>query len=143
MTTVHRGKYLVDWPGIAWREPFRRWLDVEVGEPWVRTEEYQEGDTIVVRAELPGLDPEQDIEVTAAGNDLKIHARREQKTEQTNKEGYRSEFHYGEFVREIVLPEGAAAEDIKASYDNGILEVRIPCHEKTKVEVTRVPVTQP
>jgi HSP20 family protein len=141
MALVHRGRYLVDWPGIAWREPFRRWLDLEAGEPWLRTEEYQEGDTVVVRAEIPDLDPEKDLEVTVTGNELRIHAHREQKAEHKDKDGYRSEFRYGEFVREVLLPEGALSEEIKASYVNGILEVRIPCHEKPKVEVTKVPVT--
>jgi HSP20 family protein len=139
---VHRGRYLVDWPSIVWREPFRRLLDLEVGEAWLRTEEYQDADMTVVRAELPGLDPENDIEVTVADGVLRIHAHREQRAEQKAKEGYRSEFRYGEFVREILLAEGAALEEVQASYNNGILEVRIPSHEKVKVEVTKVPVVQ-
>ena len=78
MELVHRGRYLVDWPSVAFREPFRRLLDFEAAEQWLRTEEYQEGDTTVVRAELPGIDPDKDIEVTVAGGVLRIHARREQ-----------------------------------------------------------------
>jgi HSP20 family protein len=142
MELVHRGRYLADWPGFTWREPFRRLLDIEAGEAWLRIEEYQEGDTTVVRAELPGLDPEKDVEVTVAGGVLRIHARREEETEHSAKDGYRSEFRYGEFVREILLADEAVPEAVHASYSNGILEVRIPSHEKVKVEVTKVPVVE-
>jgi HSP20 family protein len=137
---VHRGRYLVDWPTVAWREPFRRLLDLEAGEAWLRTEEYQDGDSTVVRAELPGIDPEKDLEVTVAGGVLRIHAHREHRADHIGKDNYRSEFRYGEFVREILLTEEAAIEDIQASYKNGILELRIPSHEKVKLEVTKVPV---
>jgi HSP20 family protein len=139
---VHRGRYLVDWPSVVWRDPWRRWLDFEGGDGWLRTEEYEEGDTLVVRAELPGVDPDKDVEVTVADGVVRIHAHREQEAEQKGKHGYRSEFRYGEFVREVLLPEGSVAEEVKASYSNGILEVRIPHHEKSKVEAIKVQVRQ-
>jgi HSP20 family molecular chaperone IbpA len=44
-------------------------------------------------------------------------------------ENGRSEFHYGSFVRQVALPPGADEENIKASYDNGILTVRMPIGE--------------
>ena len=69
-----------------------------------------------------------------------IHARREQGPEHSAKDGYRSEFRYGEFVRGVLLAEGSAPDEVQASYSNGILEVRIRSHEKVKVEVTKVPV---
>src|ERR1019366_2340772 len=67
---------------------------------------------------------------------------REQKTEHKEKRGYRSEFRYGEFEREIVLPQGSVADEVKATYDNGVLEVRIPCPKKTHEASTKVPVTR-
>ena len=140
MALVHRGRYLVDWPSIAARDPWRRWLDIEGADGWLRTEEFEDGGTLVVRAELPGVDPEKDLEVTVADGIVRIQAHREEKAEQKGKQGYRSEFRYGEFLREVPLPEGAVSEDVKASYDSGILEVRIPHSGQTKVESVKVPV---
>jgi len=45
-------------------EWWRRWLDIDDRTGWLRTEEFHEGDTLVVRAEMPGLDPDKDIEVS-------------------------------------------------------------------------------
>ena len=56
--------------------------------------------------------------------------------------GYHSEFRYGEFEREISLPKGASAKDVKATYKDGILEVRIPCPEGTELEATKIPITR-
>ena len=74
-----------------------------------------------VRAELPGVDPIEDIEVTVRDGQLTIKAERTQ-TEDTNG---RSEFSYGSFSRTIMLPVGADEDDISAVYDRGILTVSV------------------
>jgi HSP20 family protein len=135
-------KHVPDWPSFTWPEPWRRWFDLEGKEAWLRTEEYHDGGTLVVRAELPDVDPEKDIDVTVSEGVVRISAHREQKAEHKDKRGYRSEFRYGEFAREIVLPDGASAKDVKATYTNGILEVRIPCPEQGEAAATKVPVTR-
>jgi HSP20 family protein len=117
-------------------------FEFDDGQEWLRVEEFHDGDTLVVRAELPDIDPDKDVEVTTADGVVRIHAHREQKTEHKEKRGYRSEFRYGEFEREIVLPQGAVADEVKATYDNGVLEVRIPCPKKTHEASTKVPVTR-
>jgi HSP20 family protein len=84
------------------------------------------GDDIVVRAELPGVDPDRDIEISFQDNVLRIRGerRREGRTEEN---GYqRFESSYGSFGRNIPLPEGVNADQIKASYHRGILEVVVP-----------------
>ena len=63
--------------------------------------------------------------------------RQESKTEE--KGGYRSEFHYGNFVRTLPLPVGASDKDVKATYKDGILEVRIPVDRK-EAEAKKVPI---
>lgn len=141
MDLVHRDKHVADRLGFGWPEPWRRWFDFGGEQAWLRTEEYHDGDTLVVRAELPGIDPEKDVEVTVGEGVVLIHAHREQKAEHKGNRGYRSEFRYGEFEREIVLPEGASAEDVRATYNDGILEVRVPCPKKSEMGVTKVPVT--
>jgi len=82
-----------------------------------------------VHAELPGLKPEDvNVEVT---NDALI-LRGERKSEHEQREGgvYRSERRYGEFYREIPLPEGVNPENAKAQFQNGVLEVTVPIPEQ-------------
>lgn len=143
MALEHRSRHVADWPGLGWVEPWRRWFPFDVGEGFLRTEEFYDGDTLVVRAELPGVDPDKDVEITVGGGVVRIHARREEKAEHKDKQGYRSEFRYGDFTREVALPAGASSDDVKATYRDGILEVRIPCGEHGKPEVTRVAVSKP
>jgi HSP20 family molecular chaperone IbpA len=92
------------------------------GEHTIRVEEYQENGTYTVKADLPGIDPGEDIELTVDHGVLTIHAER---TEE-EKEGKRSEFLYGSFTRSLQLPEGAKEDDIVAGYEGGVLTVTAP-----------------
>lgn len=92
----------------------------------IRIEEYSDGNALIVRAELPGIDPDRDVELSVADGVLHIRATRENSGERLAVEGFRTEFHYGTFMRSIALPAGAYEHEIKATYSNGILEVRIP-----------------
>ena len=83
-----------------------------------------------VRAELPGVDPIEDIEVTVRDGQLTIKAERTQTAESNG----RSEFSYGSFARTIVLPVGADEDDINATYDRGILTVSVPLTETESAE---------
>jgi HSP20 family protein len=116
-------------------------MDMDLGS-WLRVEEFRDGDTLVVRAEAPGLDPERDVELTVAGDVLEIRAHREEREETKGKTSYRSEFRYGAFVRTIPLPVGTGAEDVKASYKDGILEIRLPVPPEHKTAATKVPVAR-
>jgi HSP20 family molecular chaperone IbpA len=105
------------------------------GHP-VRIEDYiEEGGKYVVRAELPGIDPAEDVTVTVADGVLTVKAERRDET----KEEHRSEFRYGAFVRTIVLPAGADEDDIVATYADGILEIRIGMRA-AKPEPKQIPV---
>jgi len=137
---VHRDSHVTEWPPVSWQR-WRRLFEFD-DEHWLRVEEFHDGDTLVVRAELPDIDPDKDVEVTTANGFVRIHAHREQKSEHKEKRGYRSEFRYGEFERDIKLPADAVGKDVKATYSNGVLEVRIPCPEKTHEVSTKVPVTR-
>jgi HSP20 family molecular chaperone IbpA len=98
-----------------------------------RVEEMVQDNGYVIRAELPGLDPEKDIEVTVDGRTLTIHAERRQE----DSEPYRSEFRYGSVTRSVRLPAKVDAKDVTARYENGILEVSVPVRE-VKPEGSRV-----
>jgi HSP20 family protein len=105
----------------------------------LRVEEMRDGDDWVVRFELPGIDPERDVELTVLDGVLHIRARREDRAEHDNDTGYRTEFRYGEFVRNVMLPPGVSERDIHATYKDGILEIRIPAG-KEKPEPQKIPI---
>jgi HSP20 family protein len=107
----------------------------------MKVEEFRDGDTLVVRAEMPGIDPDNDVEITVANRMLHRRAERRSETKTEDKRGYRSEFRYGSFSRSVRLPAGAGEDDVKASYNDGILEVRIPVDDSSngakKIPITR------
>lgn len=97
---------------------------------YIPVESYTEDGTFVLRADLPGVDPDQDIEVSVAGDVLTMRAeRREQEHD-----GAHSEVRYGSFTRSVRLPQGSRTEDVTARYDAGVLVVTVP---------TTAPVTEP
>ena len=142
MALIHRGNHVTEWPVFRLPERWGWPFDSGQDQQWLRVEEFHEGDVLVVRAELPGIDPDKDVEITTEGGVAKIHAHREEKSESKEKDGYRSEFRYGEFDREIALPVGTKPEDVKATYKDGILEVRIPCLADTSSSATKVPISR-
>ena len=115
----------------------------QTGSHLMRVEEYLDGDTCVIRAELPGIDPDKDVEISVADGVLHLRAEREEHTEERRPEGYRSEFHYGSLARSIRLPEGATEADVSATYKDGILEIRVPAPKEaataapTKIQISR------
>ena len=98
-----------------------------------RVEEAVQDNRYVIRAELPGLDPDKDIEVTVDGRTLTIHAERRQQ----DSEPYRSEFRYGSLTRSVRLPAKIDASNVTARYENGVLEVSLPVRE-VKPEGSRI-----
>jgi HSP20 family protein len=106
-----------------------------------RIEALQEGNEFVIRAELPGMDPDQII-VDISDDAVTIHGeRREQRREQ--REGaIVSEIVYGEFNRVIPLPEGVIADSATAVFTNGILEVRMPAPPSEVSRGRRLDVSQ-
>lgn len=123
--------------GLEMLEPLLRLLEGDVEASWPRVEEYRDGDTVVIRAELPGIDPEQDVELTVADDVLHLRAERRERTEHKDKGGYRSEFRYGSFSRALPLPAGCRDEDISAAYRDGVLEVRVPVAGHVEPPATR------
>ncbi len=92
----------------------------------IRVEHYRDGDTVVIRAELPGVDPDRDVSITLSDGVLHIKAERTERHERSDDDGYRSEFRYGSFSRDITVPAGVSESQIVASYNDGVLEVRVP-----------------
>jgi len=96
------------------------------GRRMVAVEEFTEDGTLVVRAELPGVDPDKDVEITVGDGVLNITAERTEKTEEAGRHFHRREPRYGSFARSISVPEGVDDSKVVATYKDGILEVRVP-----------------
>jgi HSP20 family protein len=98
---------------LPMRRPFGLAWDWQ-GDDLIRVDEYRDGDTEVIRAELPGID-------------------------QTEDKGYlRHELRVGSMARTLPLPEGVTESDITATYKDGILEIRIPVPERAQTEPTKI-----
>jgi HSP20 family protein len=92
---------------------------------WMPTVDVSEtGDAITIRAELPGIDPNE-IEVTVSGNVLTIAGRKEESTEEKKEDYYHCERHFGSFRRSIELPSTADTEAITAEQRNGVLTLQV------------------
>jgi HSP20 family protein len=88
-------------------------------------------DHFVLRADLPGMS-EEDVNIEVEDRVLTVSG--ERKTEhEASKEGYhRIERAFGAFARSLTLPDGVNAEAVEASFDRGVLEIRIPKPEQRK-----------
>lgn len=116
-----------------------RWLsrDSEIVTPTVDV--YEEKDDIVVKAELPGMD-KNDIEVNISDSELTLKGEKKKEEKIEQKDYYRCERSYGAFFRSVELPKGVQADKVKASFKNGILEVRIPKSEEAKTREVKIKV---
>jgi HSP20 family protein len=92
---------------------------------------FEREDTLVLKADLPGLG-EDDVQIEVHDNALTISGERRAEFEDKQQGYYRVERAFGSFARSLSLPEGVDADKIRASFDNGVLEVTIPKPEKTQ-----------
>lgn len=83
----------------------------------------------VVRAELPGLDPD-DVKLEITDDAIVVHGERKEEHEETKGGVHVTERRYGKFYRAIPLPDGARADDASAAYDKGVLEITVPVEEQ-------------
>jgi len=117
---------------------------VEAGFPGMRTapglhgsrvEEHLAEGTYVLRAELPGIDPSKDVEITVTEGVLTLRAERTE--EETQK--HHTEFRYGTFARAVRLPAGAKGDEATADYKDGVLTITVPAPE-AKTGTRTIPV---
>lgn len=120
------------------------WLESSAGigirglglSPYVRVEDFTEEGTYVLRAELPGIDPDKDVELKVEGDMLTIRGERREE----HKEKNHREFHYGAFSRSVPMPAGVKPEDVVATYKDGVLEVRVPARAEKETAPRTIPV---
>ncbi|MEW6545461.1 MAG: Hsp20/alpha crystallin family protein [Bacillota bacterium] len=97
---------------------------------------------LLIRAELPGVDPEQ-VEVTVEDNQLTIKGERKEEVQVEKENWLRRELRYGSFQRCLTLPAEADTEHIKATYRNGVLEITVPYQPTAKPRRLTIDVEKP
>lgn len=105
------------------------------GAHGIRIEEHLADEKYVLRAELPGIDPSKDVEITVTEGVLTLRAERSEETTQK----HRTEFRYGVFARSVRLPAGAKGDEAIAEYKDGVLTITVPVPE-AKAGARTIPV---
>jgi len=113
---------------------------LEPAETWFPALDVTETkDNIVVKAELPGIDPK-DVEISLSGNVLTIKGEKKQEKEEKDENYHLVERRYGSFLRSIKLPVEVQEDKIEASCKNGVLKVVLPKSEKAKKKEIKIKV---
>lgn len=115
------------WPGL-------REAGGEIA-PWIDI--YEEGDEVVVKAELPGMKKE-DLEVQLTDDSITISGEKKKEGKVERKGYYRHERAYGSFTRSFGLPSEVNTDDAKAEFQDGVLEIRVPKTEEAKKKVRKL-----
>lgn len=102
-----------------------------------QVEMLERGDKLVVRADLPGLRRE-DVNVEVDDGTLTISGERKQEHEENREGFYRSERSYGQFYRSIPLPDGVDADQVDASFRDGVLEVSFTAPREQRRQARRI-----
>ncbi len=108
----------------------------------LRVEEERTDDALIIRAEMPGCDPERDVDIEVVDDVLQVRAERREE-ERSEKNGtVTSEFRYGTFSRSLPVPRGTTADAIKASYKDGILQIVVPRAKQAASAAAKVAITR-
>ena len=119
------------------RRPFSRtlWPDLprmlEETEPSPSVDIFEEGDNIVVKSEFPGMSKD-DIEVNLTDDTITLSGEKRKEEKIEKKDYFRMERSYGSFKRSFALPAEVQTDKAKASFKDGVLEVKIPKTEAAK-----------
>jgi HSP20 family protein len=102
---------------------------------------YETEDAIVLKAELPGIDPK-DVEVRVEDNTLYLKGERNYEKEVKEQNYHRIERSYGSFARSFTLPNSISAEKVKAEYKDGLLTLTMPKREEAKPKTIKIDVSK-
>ena len=119
-----------DWPAMPGFGPGKFTPKVNVQD---------DGKAVHVHAELPGMS-EKDVEVTLTDDGLTISGEKKAESEEKGKHFLRREFSYGAFRRLIPLPPGVQADQVKATFKNGVLEVELPLPDAERKKAKKIDV---
>ncbi|MBI2998075.1 MAG: Hsp20/alpha crystallin family protein [Deltaproteobacteria bacterium] len=120
-----------------WDERWWPSRSADISVPFVDL--YEEKDEIVAKVELPGIGKD-DIQVNITDHLLTIRGEKKKEEETKEEDYYRSERAFGSFTRTLELPRAVQVEKAKASFKNGVLEIRLPKTEEAKRKEIKVKV---
>ena len=129
------------------QEEMNRIFDGAFGRPLVRpvcdfcpvVDVEENAEQFVLKADLPGVPP-QDVKVSLMGDTLTIRGERKQESSKSDASVLRNERVYGSFERTFTLGAPVRADQVKASFKDGVLEVRVPKAEEARVREIEVKV---
>ncbi|MDX1707214.1 MAG: Hsp20/alpha crystallin family protein [Desulfobacterales bacterium] len=105
--------------------------ELRMGSWYPAVDMFDDGDKIVIKAELPGMD-KKDISVDIQDRVLTLSGKRSYDNEVKEENYYRRERSYGTFKRAFSLPDAVDSDKIKADFKDGVLKVEIPKPEEKK-----------
>ena len=123
----------------AFRLPALQLDSVAVWSP--KIDVFEKDNRMVTRIDLPGLKKD-DVTVEVGDGQLKMFGERKNETEEKDKNFYRCERDYGSFYRAVPLPAGVKPEDVKATFENGVLEVSVPIPTAAKPDGQKIPIQE-
>jgi HSP20 family protein len=116
----------------AWPERPRRWAPA--------IDLYEEGNTLVVEAELPGI-PKEAVKITCSDHTLTIQGETKKEEEEKREGYYRAERRYGNFFRAVTLPESVDTDKATAQFRDGVLRVALPKKAKPEEKGRTIPIS--
>ena len=115
------------------REMWDAWRPFNLGDNLVpHTDMYEEKGHLVVKAELPGINKE-DLDINLEGDRLTIKAEKKEEVKEDATHHIR-ESYYGQYFRSVTLPYPVKEDKVSATFDNGVLELRLPKAEEVKAK---------
>ncbi len=103
---------------------------------------YQTKDTVVVETTLAGVNPE-NVNISIENDVLTIEGKSEKKSEVEEKDYYRKEISSGSFHRAVALPTAVKGDKAQATFENGVLKIKVPKEERVKPKLVKVQVKKP
>ena len=123
-----------------WLAPvFGNELGAGIWSPQV--EMLQHNGELIVRADLPGL-KKGDVKVEVTDNAVTIEGERRGEKEDKREGFYRSERSYGKFYRRLPIPEGIHVKDAEATFENGVLEVKMKASKREQQKSRRLEINE-
>jgi HSP20 family protein len=120
------------------RSPFGAWpFGRREDEAMPAVDMYETEGEVMVEASLPGLKPEE-VDITITGNSLEIRGETKQETEEKRGDYYYKERSYGSFQRSLTLPVEIKADETEATFENGVLKLKMPKAEQAKAKQIKI-----
>jgi HSP20 family protein len=117
--------------------PFNMLATFAEGGASIPLDMYEEGNTIVVKATIPGIKPE-DLKVEIRNDMLTISGETREETEKKEATYHMREQRYGKYERMVALPAAVLADKAEAVFENGMLTLKLPKTEEART--TTIPV---